>query len=95
MKVGSLVECVNDGFPIEHYEYIPNRPKKGQHYFVRHIRERDGNVGVLLEEISNPPVHFKNATREPTFKAARFREIVGLDEAIEELLEENVFTAID
>jgi hypothetical protein len=95
MKVGSLVECVNDVFPIEHHEYIPNRPKKGQHYFIRHVRERNVIVGVLLEEISNPPVRFRNGTHEPTFKAERFREIDGLDEAVEELLEENIFATLD
>ena len=95
MKVGSLIECVNGNFSPDTHEFVPNRPAKGNYYMVREIRDRGGNVGVLLEEISNPPVHFKNGTFEPTFKAARFREIDGLDEAIEELLEENIFATLD
>jgi hypothetical protein len=95
MKVGSLIECVNGSFTPDDYQFIPNRPTKGNHYLVREIRERDGHVGVLLEEITNPPVRFKNVTREPTFKAERFREIDGLDKAVEELLEENIFATLD
>lgn len=95
MKVGSLIECVNGNFSPDTHEFVPNRPVKGNHYMVREIRARGSNVGILLEEIKNPPVRFKNVTREPTFKAERFREIDGLDEAIEELLEENIFATLD
>ena len=96
MKVGSLIECVNGNFSPDTYDFVPNRPVKGNHYMVREIRDRGGNVGILLEEIANPPLkNGKGVFFEPTFKAERFREIDGLDEAIEELLEENIFATLD
>jgi len=87
MKVGSLVECINDVFLHPRAKtIIPNRPVKGLHYFIREIVDtRNGEIGLLLEEIENPkPLN----GLEPTFKIGRFKEIEGLDTAIEELLEE-------
>jgi len=96
MKVGSLIECINGNFSPENYKFVPNRPVKGEHYIVREIRDRGSNVGILLEEITNPPLKNKiGVPFEPTFKAERFREIEGLDEAIEMLLEENAFATAD
>jgi len=96
MKVGSLIECINGNFNPENYKFIPNRPTKGEHYIVREIRDRAGHVGILLEEISNPLLPNRiGILHEPTFKAERFREIEGLDEAIEMLLEENTFATVD
>jgi len=37
MKVGTLVECIDDRFNAEQLEKILNRPKKGNHYMIREI----------------------------------------------------------
>lgn len=96
MKIGSLIECVNGSFPPDNYQYVPNRPVKGNHYIIREISDRHGNVGVLLEEITNPLLqNKKGGFFEPKFKIARFCEIHGLDKAVEELLEETAFANIN
>lgn len=95
MKVGSLVECINDAFTPDSFEHIPHRPVRGQHYFVRAIYEIRGTPGIHLEEIVNPPKRTREGSwKEPTFKVERFREIEGLDMAIEELLEESLLVDI-
>jgi hypothetical protein len=89
MKIGTLVECVDDRFNIEQIEKIPNRPQKGNHYMIREIIEYGHLVGVVLEEIRNPRVaKFKGIPVEPNFNIERFREIEGLDNLYNELLEE-------
>jgi hypothetical protein len=93
MKVGSLVECINDVFLHPRAKtIIPNRPIKGRNYFIREIVDaRNGEVGIYLEEIENPkPLN----GLEPTFKITRFKEIEGLDMAVEELLEESLLADI-
>jgi hypothetical protein len=95
MKVGSLIECVNGVFSEDSHQWIPNRPVRGQHYIVRAIFEIRGTVGLHLEEVINPPILSKAGKwNEPTFKMERFREIEGLDEAIEQLLEESLLVDI-
>jgi hypothetical protein len=72
---GSLALCVNDTFHPESMRLIPNRPHRGQHYFVREIEEYYGTdrVGVRLEEIQNPHVRFNNGeVKEPSFDIDRF-----------------------
>jgi len=89
MKVGTLVECVNDQFSIEQLEKIPNRPQKGNHYMIREIIELGHLVGILLEEIRNARTAKLNGYPiEPNFNIERFREIEGLDDLYEELVEE-------
>jgi hypothetical protein len=89
MKIGTLVECIDDRFNAEQIEKIPNRPKKGNHYMIREIIELGHLVGVLLEEVCNPRVaRFKGIPVEPNFNIERFREIEGLDDLYDELLEE-------
>jgi hypothetical protein len=91
MKVGSLVVCVNDTFKHGDLDYIPNRPEKGKHYFVRSIRTyTGGKTGLCLEELINPPGAFNSGLKEPTFLSNRFREIEGLDLAVEELIKEEI-----
>ena len=51
MKIGTLVECVDDRFNAEQLEKIRNRPKKGNHYMIREIIKLGHLVGVLLEEV--------------------------------------------
>lgn len=89
MKIGTLVECVDSRFNAEQLEKIPNCPQKGNHYMIREIIEFGHLVGVLLEEIHNPPTaRFKNQPIEPNFNIERFREIEGLDDLYDELVEE-------
>jgi hypothetical protein len=89
MKIGTLVECIDDRFKAEQLEKILNRPKKGNHYMIREIIELGHLVGVLLEEIRNPITAKLNGIPvEPNFNIERFREIEGLDDLYEELVEE-------
>ena len=89
MKIGTLVECVDDRFNAEQLEKIPNRPQKGNHYMIREIIELGHLVGVMLEEIRNPlTAKFKGQDVEPNFNIERFREIEGLDDLYDELVEE-------
>ena len=90
MKIGTLVECIDDRFNAEQLEKILNRPKKGNHYMIREIIELGHLVGVLLEEIRNPITAKLNGVPvEPNFNIERFREIEGLDDLYDELLEES------
>jgi hypothetical protein len=92
MKIGTLVECIDDQFNAEQLEKILNRPQKSNHYMIREIIELGHLVGVLLEEIHNPITAKLNGIPvEPNFNIERFREIEGLDDLYEELVEE-VFT---
>ena len=89
MKVGTLVECIDDRFNAEQLEKIPSRPQKGNHYMIREIIKLEHLVGVLLEEIRNPRVaRFKGIPVEPNFNIERFREVEGLDDLYNELLKE-------
>jgi hypothetical protein len=89
MKIGTLVECIDDRFNAEQLEKIPNRPQRGNHYMIREIIELGHLVGVMLEEIRNPRVaKFKGQDIEPNFNIERFREIEGLDDLYDELVEE-------
>ena len=89
MKIGTLVECIDDRFNAEQLEKILNRPKKGNHYMIREIIELGHLVGVLLEEIRNPNnAKLNGVPVEPNFNIERFREIEGLDDLYEELVEE-------
>ena len=95
MKVGSLVECVNDKFDPKQIELIPNRPKKGKIYTIRLIKQYPNNkIGLLLEEIINEPLMLPNLDGlfEPTFDINRFRELPepNIDELTEILEVENV-----
>jgi len=90
MKVGSLVECINDVFDVRSIELIANRPKRGKIYTIRNIiKYSDNKIGVLLEEIINDVILELNLDGlfEPTFNIERFRELpeVNIDELIEEL----------
>lgn len=90
---GSLALCINDTFHPESVNLIPNRPVKGQHYFVREIEEYygAGKVGVRLEEIKNPHIRFNDgAIKEPSFDIDRFsfEDDVDLSEVLEECMVE-------
>jgi hypothetical protein len=89
MKIGTLVECIDSRFSAEQLEKIPNCPQKGNHYMIREIIKLGHLVGVLLEEIHNPITAKLNGIPvEPNFNIERFREIEGLDDLYDELVEE-------
>jgi hypothetical protein len=96
MKVGSIVECVDDIWTADRdIRLIPNRPVRGKFYTVREIEPSSKGVpGIRLEEIVNPLMMINSGFIEPTFRIERFREVEGLDEAIEELLEEALYETI-
>ena len=86
MKINDIVECVNDNFPPESFQFINNFPKKKNYYTVREIVEyNNGKIGLLLEEITNPIL--PNLNVEPTFNISRFK-ILDIPGYITELIEE-------
>ena len=87
MKPGSLVECIDGAFNQKQLKVLKQIPVKGNHYFIREIAEYPHGVGVLLEELQNPLIPAVGGMMEPSFAIERFREIEGLDEAIDELVE--------
>ena len=88
MKVGALVECINDTWKQETIETVPNRPTKGKYYTIREVFQFPHGIGVTLEEISNPrTARYQGKLLEPNFDIERFRELEDLPD-IEALLEE-------
>jgi len=88
MKVGALVECINDTWKQKTIETVPNRPIKGKYYTIRTVDKFPHGIGVTLEEITNArTVQYQGQLVEPNFDAERFRELTDLPD-IEELLEE-------
>lgn len=96
MKIGSLVECVDDSGK-EKYPEI-KFPTNGKFYFVRDIIDKAGKNGneiaLLLEEIINKKTttlrNKKLEFSEPGFLSKRFREVETNIEEIEELLYETI-----
>jgi hypothetical protein len=79
MRVGSLVELINDNWvKIVAGESLP---VKGKIYTVREI---EGN-GIRLEEIVNPIMMYSFGMRECRFNAAMFREVLPPIDLVEEL----------
>jgi hypothetical protein len=75
MKVGSLVECVNDNFPIDRI-YNEVKPLKGKIYTIREIVETSFCVTVNLEELVNPIIEYLDGTDETSFDIRGFRELL-------------------
>jgi site-specific DNA-adenine methylase len=53
MKVGSIVECINDIWEPRTLKSVPNRPFKSNAYVIRGIEEYKHGTGLHLEEIHN------------------------------------------
>ncbi len=84
MKIGSIVECINDQFAERAHRLLVQFPVKGQLYVVRDLpfdifNRNSGQPGVLLEEIINPFRWFQMGSEklllEPRFYMYRFREV--------------------
>lgn len=87
MKVGSLVECLEDLQKYTTYGEIT--PVKGNIYTVREIFESGGDVAIRLEEIFNTPQLYNEGFIECGFYIKKFRELQPpLDIDIESLIEE-------
>lgn len=71
MRVGSLVELVNDNWPYWCFDLHPVLPVKNKVYTIRDIKP---DTGIYLEEIiSKPHPYFK---KEQGFHEKRFRELM-------------------
>lgn len=72
-KEGGLVICVNDLFANNLNLF---KPIKGQIYTIRKIiKFENGEDGIVLEEIFNRKIKFKNGIHEPCFAISRFKPI--------------------
>jgi hypothetical protein len=76
-QVGQVVVCIDDdGLPIPLHddEVARECPREGSVYTIRDVLRVQKHVGLLLEEIRNPPVQWKcGDLRELAFFARRFR----------------------
>ena len=88
MKIGALVECINDTWKQKTLETVPNLPIKGKYYIIRTANQYTHGIGVTLEEVTNArTVQYQGQLLEPSFDIERFRELTDLPD-IEALLEE-------
>jgi hypothetical protein len=94
MKVGSLVELVNDKWgKKEDFPGIVNYPKKGVIYTIRDIISNKRGTYCHLEEIVNPIIQtLLEGTGETWFSCKRFRELQPPIANIEEHINENTLT---
>lgn len=89
IKVGSIVQCVNDTFSDRPGRKPIKFPVKGRLYTVVGIVEQPRGIGLRLEEI--PDVirvrHSRTVVRpeNATFLATRFKEVVSSEIKIDEL----------
>ena len=73
MKIGSLVICAR---PFEPEDWCPSLPEVNEIYTVRGFYSFKDKTGIYLDEIINPPSHFKLVGfKEPCFNIEKFREI--------------------
>jgi len=88
MDIGDIVTCINSTFHDYTIEITNQLPKKGNEYMVREIINYGSRVGLLLEEVINPPVKIIDQYLEPSFLISRFRKLETPPlEVIEEELE--------
>jgi hypothetical protein len=89
MRVGSLVELINDDWSNVspgNLTLTPVLPVKNKVYTIRHIFDIDGCLGVYLEEIVSGINPFINV--EQGFIMDRFRELMPpMSIALESILE--------
>jgi hypothetical protein len=100
MTTGSKVICIDDSFPGPLRKLYTALPVKGETYTIRSVYPArsiafpskpgaaDGEIGVLLNELINPPDPRSKYGLELGFKAERFREIEEMEETyskVEEL----------
>ena len=93
---GQKVVCINDGFPSIVKAIYKALPVKGKTYTIREVflgREKivkggeSATVGLLLEELHNPPDPFHAGQQELGFSSERFALLDELPDA-ENVVEE-------
>ena len=90
-ELGDNVTCVNDDFGGDErridmiIKSFSQLPKKGEEYTVRGFRPTKHGVGILLEEIHNEPIVFKDTTAEPGFALRRFKKSAKISIEIKEV----------
>lgn len=98
MVKGQKVVCTNDSFPALIRALYKQLPVKGNTYVIREVflgREKvvkggdSATVGLLLQELNNPPDPFHQGKQELGFSSERFAplEEVPPEEAEEEAYE--------
>jgi hypothetical protein len=97
LNIGDRVLCINDSIKPEALEEtlrdVPNFVKKGSKYTIRGFNENAGIVvGVLLQEIRNPILHFKllGHSQESAFATFRFEKMKENEVLVQEEVEEFV-----
>lgn len=95
---GQKVVCVNDRFPLWVRKQYTLLPKEGVTYTVREVfvgRKKwtggEGEVGVLLFELHNPPDPRHKDKQELGLDANRFAPLRVTDEEIVEEVPEEMF----
>ena len=80
-SIGDKVICIDNSMrphTIEELKRtVPNWVVKDKEYTIRGFQENDGiALGILLEEITNPPIRIiiLNRVQEPAFAEWRFRK---------------------
>ena len=94
MVKGQKVVCINDTFTPVILTIYKQLPKKGEVYTIREVflgREKivkggdSATVGLLLEELRNPPDPFHQGREELGFSSERFAPLEELPpEEVEE-----------
>lgn len=96
MKVGSLVELVNDNWSIGFHSFYCNNittfPVKNKTYTVRDIFTLLGSTAIVLEEIQNTGCELSGL--EEAFMIERFRELQPPIANIEEHINENTLEPV-
>jgi hypothetical protein len=94
---GQRVVCVNDTFGAFVKAVYRQLPEKGRTYTIREVflgRERivqggdSATVGLLLEELVNPPDPFHVGKQELGFSSERFAPLEELSPEVQEVGEE-------
>jgi hypothetical protein len=103
MIKGQKVVCINDSFPQFILAIYTQLPVKGRVYTVREVflgREKvvkggeTATVGLLLEELHNPPDPFHAGSEELGFASERFAPLEELPEEETEEEEEEVVIGV-
>lgn len=89
MKIGSIVECVDNNLR-EGYDYRNViKPMLKTPYTVRYIGIHEGEPYIILEEIHNPSGYYLGHLKEFGYKMNRFREL-QLPDDIQEIINQEL-----
>lgn len=91
MKIGSLVELVDDNWNKNGLNRLVTFPVKNKPYVIREVVKIGSGYGLLLEEIDNSGLNmFTEGGAETTFDITRFRELLPPISNIEETINLNL-----